>query len=77
MVSMGFGRYMPDSPAAFIVATLQQYTGILINVLVFSVFVTKIQNPKVEWDCLKKKKIPHSDREMCNQIFSMFMYATS
>ena len=50
MVTMGYGPYYPfvgekTDIALFVLATIQQFVGVVINVLVFTLIVTKIQHP--------------------------------
>ena len=43
---MGYGRFQPVTRAAFALANWQLFAGLFLNVLVFTVFVTKIQHPE-------------------------------
>ncbi|CAD7965457.1 unnamed protein product [Amoebophrya sp. A120] len=52
VITMGYGQFLPydfseNEPlmGLFFLATVQQFAGILINVLAFSIMVTKIQHP--------------------------------
>ena len=46
LVTMGFGTVYPASQAAFVLGIVQCMQGIMLNVLLFAVIVTKFQRPK-------------------------------
>ncbi|QDZ23791.1 hypothetical protein A3770_11p63090 [Chloropicon primus] len=48
VISMGYGTVFPTSNVGYLIATLSQLSGILINVFVFAAVLAKFQSPKAD-----------------------------
>lgn len=48
LMTMGYGPFSPSDPPSVIVATILQVAGIVSNVFLFSIIITKYQQPNAE-----------------------------
>ena len=61
VVSMGFGTVLPASDEAYLLAIMQQFVGLLLNIFVFTAVVAKFQKP--EADIVWSRKVIIANRD--------------